>query len=84
MTSSLNAWRTRSPKRESHYNCDTCKYAFSFRRTSLARYLGHPLTLFMLTIATFALVVFAAGFAMKLLLYLMMDEPQEFIYPADL
>jgi hypothetical protein len=38
----------------------------------------------MLTIATFALVVFAAGFAMKLLLYLMMDEPQEFIYPADL
>ncbi|KAG0372827.1 hypothetical protein BGX24_012524 [Mortierella sp. AD032] len=80
----LNAWRTRSPKRESHYKCDTCKYSFSFRRTSFARYLGHPLTVFVLTIVTFAVAVFAAGFAMKLLLYLMMDEPQEFIYPADL
>ncbi|KAG0267979.1 hypothetical protein BGZ95_002688 [Linnemannia exigua] len=80
----LNAWRTRSPKRESHYKCDTCKYSFSFRRTSFARYLGHPLTVFVLTIVTFALAVFAAGFAMKLLLYLMMEEPQEFIYPADL
>ncbi|KAF9903583.1 hypothetical protein EC991_003536 [Linnemannia zychae] len=80
----LNAWRTRSPKRESHYKCDTCKYSFSFRRTSFARYLGHPLTVFVLTILTFALVVFAAGFAMKLWLYLVMDEPHEFIYPADL
>ncbi|KAF9157011.1 hypothetical protein BG015_008514 [Linnemannia schmuckeri] len=80
----LNAWRTRSPKRESHYKCDTCKYEFSFRRTSFARYLGHPLTVFVLTIVAFALLVFAAGFAMKLLLYLMMDESQEFIYPADL
>ncbi|KAF9280130.1 hypothetical protein BGZ88_012364 [Linnemannia elongata] len=80
----LNAWRTRSPKPESHYKCDTCKYAFSFRRTSFARYLGHPLTVFVLTIAAFVLLVFAAGFAMKLLLYLMMDESQEFIYPADL
>ena len=41
---SLNAWRARSPKRESHYKCDTCKYSFSFRRTSFARYLAHPLT----------------------------------------
>ncbi|KAF9125827.1 hypothetical protein BGX30_000273 [Mortierella sp. GBA39] len=80
----LNAWRTRSPKPESHYKCDTCKYAFSFRRTSFARYLGHPLTVFVLTIAAFVLLVFAAGFAMKLLLYLMMDESQEFVYPADL
>ncbi|KAF9091905.1 hypothetical protein BGX29_010710 [Mortierella sp. GBA35] len=80
----LNAWRTRSPKRESHYKCDTCKYEFSFRRTSFAKYLGHPLTVFVLTILVFALAVFAAGFAMKLLLYLMMDESQEFIYPADL
>ncbi|KAF9542529.1 hypothetical protein EC957_001898 [Mortierella hygrophila] len=80
----LNAWRTRSPKPESHYKCDTCKYAFSFRRTSFARYLGHPLTVFVLTIAAFVLLVFAAGFAMKLLLYLMMDEAQEFVYPADL
>ncbi|KAF9132588.1 hypothetical protein BGW39_011766 [Mortierella sp. 14UC] len=80
----LNAWRTRSPKRESHYKCDTCKYSFSFRRTSFARYIGHPLTVFVLTIVTFALAVFAAGFAMKLLLYLMMEEPHEFIYPADL
>ncbi|KAG9064865.1 hypothetical protein KI688_003126 [Linnemannia hyalina] len=80
----LNAWRTRSPKPESHYKCDTCKYAFSFRRTSFARYLGHPLTVFVLTIAAFVLLVFAAGFAMKLLMYLMMDESQEFIYPADL
>ncbi|KAK3837968.1 MAG: hypothetical protein JOS17DRAFT_379520 [Linnemannia elongata] len=80
----LNAWRTRSPKPESHYKCDTCKYAFSFRRTSFARYLGHPLTVFALTIIAFVLLVFAAGFAMKLLLYLTMDESQEFIYPADL
>ncbi|KAF9934470.1 hypothetical protein FBU30_001963 [Linnemannia zychae] len=80
----LNAWRTRSPKRESHYKCDTCKYAFSFRRTSFARYLGHPLTLFVLTILAFALLVFAAGFVMKLLLYLTMDEAQELVYPADL
>ena len=84
MATSLNAWRTRSPKPESHYKCDTCKYAFSFRRTSFARYLGHPLTVFVLTIVAFVLLVFAAGFAMKLLLYLMMDESQEFIYPADL
>ncbi|GJJ76049.1 hypothetical protein EMPS_08408 [Entomortierella parvispora] len=80
----LNAWRTRSPKRESHYKCDTCKYSFSFRRTSLARYLAHPLSTFLLTIVTFALVVFGAGFAMKLLLYLTMDGSHEFIYPANL
>ncbi|KAG0360808.1 hypothetical protein BC939DRAFT_470479 [Gamsiella multidivaricata] len=80
----LNAWRARSPKPESHYKCDTCKYSFSFRRTSFARYLAHPLTVFVLTMAVFAAAVFAAGFAMKLFFYLMMDEPQEFIYPADL
>ncbi|KAG0028576.1 hypothetical protein BGZ81_004591 [Podila clonocystis] len=80
----LNAWRARSPKQESHYKCDTCKYAFSFRRTSFARYLAHPLTVFVLTILVFVAAVFAAGFAMKLLLYLTMDEAQEFIYPADL
>ncbi|KAF9316120.1 hypothetical protein BG003_002317 [Podila horticola] len=80
----LNAWRARSPKQESHYKCDTCKYAFSFRRTSFARYLAHPLTVFVLTILVFIAAVFAAGFAMKLLLYLTMDEAQEFIYPADL
>ncbi|KAF8937497.1 hypothetical protein BGZ58_002602 [Dissophora ornata] len=80
----LNAWRARSPKRESHYKCDTCKYSFSFRRTSFARYLAHPLTVFVLTVVVFAAAVFAAGFAMKLLLYLMMDEPHEFIYPVDI
>ncbi|KAF9329503.1 hypothetical protein BG006_007414 [Podila minutissima] len=80
----LNAWRERSPKQESHYKCDTCKYSFSFRRTSFARYLAHPLTVFVLTILVFIAAVFAAGFAMKLLLYLTMDEAQEFIYPADL
>ncbi|KAG0083293.1 hypothetical protein BGZ93_006315 [Podila epicladia] len=80
----LNAWRARSPKQESHYKCDTCKYSFSFRRTSFARYLAHPLTVFVLTILVFIAAVFAAGFAMKLLLYLTMDEAQEFIYPADL
>ncbi|KAF9360943.1 hypothetical protein BGX26_006937 [Mortierella sp. AD094] len=80
----LNAWRARSPKRESHYKCDTCKYSFSFRRTSFARYLAHPLTVFVLTIIVFVAAVFAAGFAMKLLLYLLMDEPQEFIYPVDI
>ncbi|KAI1316986.1 hypothetical protein EDD11_009144 [Mortierella claussenii] len=80
----LNAWRARSPKRESHYKCDTCKYSFSFRRTSFARYLAHPLTVFVLTLIVFAMAVFAAGFAMKLLLYLTMDEPQEFIYPVDI
>lgn len=84
INSSLNAWRARSPKQESHYKCDTCKYAFSFRRTSFARYLAHPLTVFVLTILVFIAAVFAAGFAMKLLLYLTMDEAQEFIYPADL
>lgn len=81
---SLNAWRARSPKKESHYKCDTCKYLFSFRRTSFARYLAHPLTVFVLTILVFIAAVFAAGFVMKLLLYLTMDEAQEFIYPADL
>ncbi|KAF9116233.1 hypothetical protein BGX27_004084 [Mortierella sp. AM989] len=80
----LNAWRSRSPKPESHYKCDTCKYSFSFRRTSFARYLAHPLTVFVLTIIVFVAAVFAAGFAMKLLLYLLMDEPQEFIYPVDI
>ncbi|KAF9435607.1 hypothetical protein BGZ76_005894 [Entomortierella beljakovae] len=80
----LNAWRARSQKRESHYKCDTCKYSFSFRRTSFAKYLAHPLTVFALTIIVFIAAVFAAGFAMKLLLYLMMDEPQEFIYSVDI
>ncbi|KAG0247497.1 hypothetical protein BG011_001388 [Mortierella polycephala] len=80
----LNAWRARSPKRESHYKCDTCKYAFSFRRTSFAHYLAHPLTLFALTLIVFAVAVFAAGFAMKLILYLIMDEPTEFLYPIDI
>ncbi|KAF8991509.1 hypothetical protein BGZ52_013176, partial [Haplosporangium bisporale] len=80
----LNAWRERSPKKESHYKCDTCKYSFSFRRTSFARYLAHPLTVFVLTILVFITAVFAAGFVMKLLLYLTMDEAQEFVYPADL
>ncbi|KAF9976156.1 hypothetical protein BGZ73_009070 [Actinomortierella ambigua] len=70
----LNEWRTRSPKRESHYKCDTCKYEFSFRRTSFAKYLSHPATLFILTILAFALAVFAAGFVMKLLMYLFMEE----------
>ncbi|KAG0208216.1 hypothetical protein BGX28_000743 [Mortierella sp. GBA30] len=79
----LNAWRARSPKRESHYKCDTCKYSFSFRRTSFARWLAHPLTVFVLTILVFAAAVFAAGFAMKLVLYLMLDEPHDFIYPVD-
>lgn len=80
----LNTWRARSPKRESHYKCDTCKYSFSFRRTSFAQCLAHPVTLFVLTIAVFVATVFAAGFAMKLLLYLTMDEPHEFVYPIDL
>ncbi|KAF9944776.1 hypothetical protein BGZ70_004352, partial [Mortierella alpina] len=80
----LNAWRARSPKRESHYKCDTCKYSFSFRRTSFARYLAHPLTVFVLTVLVFAAAVFAAGFAMKLLLYLTLDEPHDFIYPVDI
>ncbi|KAF9183574.1 hypothetical protein BGZ51_003929 [Haplosporangium sp. Z 767] len=80
----LNAWRARSPKRESHYKCDTCGYAFSFRRTSFAHYLAHPLTLLALTLIVFAAAVFAAGFAMKLLLYLTMDEPTEFLYPIDI
>ncbi|KAF9285456.1 hypothetical protein BGZ68_003841 [Mortierella alpina] len=80
----FNAWRARSPKRESHYKCDTCKYSFSFRRTSFARYLAHPLTVFALTVLVFAAAVFAAGFAMKLLLYLTLDEPHDFIYPVDI
>ncbi|KAF9165864.1 hypothetical protein DFQ26_009234 [Actinomortierella ambigua] len=76
----LNEWRARSPKRESHYKCDTCKYEFSFRRTSFAKYLSHPATLFILTILAFALAVFAAGFVMKLLMYLFMEE---FDVPLD-
>ncbi|KAG0044789.1 hypothetical protein BGZ83_009938 [Gryganskiella cystojenkinii] len=79
----LNAWRERSPKRESHYKCDTCKYSFSFRRTSMARYLAHPISTFILTLIAFAGVVFAAGFAMKLLLYLTMDGSHEFTVDLD-
>ncbi|KAK3827827.1 MAG: hypothetical protein J3Q66DRAFT_321193 [Benniella sp.] len=79
----LNSWRARSPKRESHYKCDTCKYSFSFRRTSFAQFLGHPLTVIALTLVAFVVLVFIAGFVMKLLLYLTMDEPQEFVYPVD-
>ncbi|KAF9963716.1 hypothetical protein BGZ65_000262 [Modicella reniformis] len=79
----LNAWRTRSPKPESHYKCDTCKYSFSFRRTAFARYLAHPMTLFVLTVVVFVMAVFAAGFAMKLLLYLMAEESLEFVYPGN-
>ncbi|KAF9901793.1 hypothetical protein BX616_002145 [Lobosporangium transversale] len=60
------------------------KYVHVEWRTSFARYLAHPLTVFILTIIVFATAVFAAGFAMKLLLYLMMDEPHEFIYPVDI
>ncbi|KAF9573275.1 hypothetical protein EC968_008814 [Mortierella alpina] len=49
-----------------------------------ARYLAHPLTVFVLTVLVFAAAVFAAGFAMKLLLYLTLDEPHDFIYPVDI
>ncbi|KAG0225978.1 hypothetical protein BGW42_003966 [Actinomortierella wolfii] len=76
----LNEWRARSPKRESHYKCDTCKYEFSFRRTSFAKYLGHPATLFILTILVFVVAVFAAGFVMKFLMYMFMEE---FEVPLD-
>eukprot|EP00940_MAST-03C_sp_MAST-3C-sp2_P002176 g2176.t1 len=57
----LNQWRFRTTNPSSFFQCEQCKYRYSFRRTLLSSILRSALVLHVLTIVTFVLVVFVSS-----------------------
>merc|ERR1712203_1321289 len=61
----LNSWRRTSANPKSSYECDQCRYKYSFHRTMYATILRTSLILHVFTILVFFCVVLACGFLVK-------------------
>lgn len=71
----LNRWRIVSRKKTSFFQCDECKYSYSFHRTSLARVFSNPIVLTAVTLLIFFVSIFIGGFIAKVLLFLFDVSP---------
>lgn len=57
----LEKWRTSSPNPKSYWECDQCKYKYSYRRTFMARMLRNEIVVHLVTIACFFICSFFIG-----------------------
>ncbi|ORY37807.1 hypothetical protein BCR33DRAFT_721296 [Rhizoclosmatium globosum] len=65
--SCLNEWR-KVTANSAHFQCDQCKYEYSFERTKWATFLRNSLLILTLTTVSFITLVFWSGFIAKLIL----------------
>ena len=61
----LNRWRFASSNPRSHFECDSCRYRYSIRRTGIARFLNSMLVVELLTMLLLVSALFTTGYLIK-------------------
>ncbi|GAA5870472.1 hypothetical protein JCM16303_002015 [Sporobolomyces ruberrimus] len=67
-TECLSAWRKASQNNSSFYRCETCSFEYKFRRTFAGNLINSRFSVLSLTVVTFLLLTWVAGFLANSLL----------------
>lgn len=65
----LNQWRTTSAKKSAFYQCDQCKFKYSFARIGWAKCFKNELVVTLTAVAVLVLMALVFGFIMKAIVY---------------
>ncbi|KAJ3065245.1 hypothetical protein HDU98_011386 [Podochytrium sp. JEL0797] len=72
--SCLNEWRKRTVNNSSHFQCDQCKFKYTFERTKWAMVLRNGVLLMGMTVVAYLLLVILCGFLAKGIIWMVIGN----------